>query len=209
MRSGAERESFVEVFTDLLARSYIQMVRSRLPRDRVPSIRVVGDDVTGERDATVRTKVEARDGSDVRIDYAMTREHGVWLVYDVVIDGVSLVENYRAQFVRVLRTSSSFAELMARLWAMVSVGEAVAASPNTGSPAAAVVAYFHPGGAELSPAPPRQLESAAAWLVAHRAARVRVEGHSDQQGDRGLNQALAERRGSAVRRVPPQPWRRC
>ena len=66
------------------------------------------------RQAVVRTSVTAKDGSDVRMDYAMGRAGDRWRVHDVVINGVSLVDKYRAQVARVLRTSS-YPELLDRL----------------------------------------------------------------------------------------------
>src|SRR5216683_5456012 len=66
-----------------------------------------------ERGALVRTEVQARYGNDMQLDYLMARSGKGWLVRDVVIDGVSLVENYRAQFARILRTSS-YADLVLR-----------------------------------------------------------------------------------------------
>jgi peptidoglycan-associated lipoprotein len=61
------------------------------------------------------------------------------------------------------------------------------------------VVYFDTGRAELGPAGRRDLEAAAAWLVANEQARGLVEGHSDQQGDSQLNQGLAEHRAHAIR----------
>jgi outer membrane protein OmpA-like peptidoglycan-associated protein len=199
-RTVAEREEFARMFTGVLEHAYLEIVRGWLPRDRPPAIRILGEEVAGGRVAIVRTKIEARDGSDVRFDYVMTNGDEAWLVHDVVIDGVSLVENYRAQFARVLRTSS-YANLAARLQAVAppGVGEPIAASPSTGSRPGVVVAQFDTGRADLSPAARRDLEGVVAWLATNEQARVLVEGHSDQRGDLHLNQALAERRANAIR----------
>ena len=56
-------------------------------------------------------------GDDMQLDYLMTRLGKGWLVRDVVMDGISLVENYRAKFARILRTSP-YADLMLRLQAV-------------------------------------------------------------------------------------------
>jgi phospholipid transport system substrate-binding protein len=197
-RTGPEREEFSRVFTAVLERAYIDMVRARLPRDRPPAIDVIAEDITGQRTATVRTRVQAKDGSDVRIDYLMTRPDQEWRVHDIVIDGVSLVENYRAQFARVLR-ASSYAGLVERLLTMAGAGEPITAAPRDGARPGDVVVYFDTGRAELGPAGRRDLEAAAAWLVANEQARGLVEGHSDQQGDSQLNQALAEHRAHTIR----------
>jgi peptidoglycan-associated lipoprotein len=197
-RTGAEREEFARVFTALLERAYLDMVRARLPRNRPPAIHVVAEDITGRRSATVRTRVQAKDSSDVRIDYLMTRLDAGWLVHDIVIDGVSLVENYGAQFARVLRTSS-YAELVGQLLTMAGAGEPITASSIDSARPDDVVVYFDTGLAELGAAGRDDLEPAAAWLVANGQARGLVEGHSDQRGNAHLNQVLAEDRANAIR----------
>ena len=109
------REEFIQLFGDRLLWGYFSIVRGNLPRDRPPTIRLVGEEVAaGGRDALVRTMVGAKDGTDVRFDYVMTKAGANWLVHDVVVDGVSLIENYRAQVAHVLR-ASSYAGLVARL----------------------------------------------------------------------------------------------
>jgi phospholipid transport system substrate-binding protein len=130
-RTGAERDEFARAFTDVLERAYLDIIEARLPRDRSPVIRVVGEDVLGERVAVVRTRVRTKDGSDAQLDYRMNRPGQTWLIRDVVIDGVSLVGNYRAQFARVLRRSS-YTELLARLRTVAGTGaeKTVAAQPR-------------------------------------------------------------------------------
>ena len=113
-RSPAGRNEFTRAFSDVFERAYLEIVQAQLPRYREPSIRVIGEDVGDGRQAVVRTSVTAKDGSDVRMDYAMGRTGDRWRVHDVVINGVSLVDNYRAQVARVLRTTS-YPELLDRL----------------------------------------------------------------------------------------------
>src|SRR6266849_7148261 len=149
-RTGAEREEFIRMFTGVVEHAYLEIVQSRLPRDRPPAMRIVGEDIIAERGAVVRTEVQARYGSDMQLDYLMTRSGKGWLVRDVVIDGVSLVENYRAQFARILRTSS-YADLMQRLRTVA--GGPIAAPPSF----EVMVAYFDTSRAELSPSARRDL----------------------------------------------------
>jgi hypothetical protein len=175
------------------------MVRAQLPRDRPPAIDVIAEDITGERTATVRTRVQAKDSRDVRIDYLMTRPDREWLVHDIVIDGVSLVENYRAQFARVLR-ASSYAELVERLLTMAGTGEPITASPRDGARPGDVVVYFDTGRAELGPAGRRDLEAAAAG--SSRGARGPAGGFPAESGARRASSADDPR-------VSGQPRRGC
>src|SRR6266436_6649721 len=140
-RTGAEREEFSQMFTGLIERAYLEIVQSRLPGDRRPAIRIVGEDIIAERGAVVRTEVQAKYGDDIQLDYLMSRFGKGWLVRDVVIDGISLVENYRAQFARILRTSS-YADLMQRLRTVA--GGPIAAPPSF----EVMVAYFDTSRAE-------------------------------------------------------------
>jgi phospholipid transport system substrate-binding protein len=120
--SVVEREEFVRLFGDRLLRGYLSVVRGKLPRDRPPTVRLVGEEVGASgRTALVRTTIRAKDGADVPFDYVMTKAGANWLVHDVVVDGVSLIENYRAQVAHVLR-ASSYAGLVARLRSEAAIG---------------------------------------------------------------------------------------
>ena len=184
------------MFTGVVEQAYLEIVQSRLPRDRPPAIRIVGEEPIAERGTVIRTEVQGRYGSDMQLDYLMTRSGKGWLIRDIVIDGISLVENYRAQFARILRTSS-YADLALRLRMVAGAGTSgpIAAPPSFD----VIVAYFDTSRAELSPAARRDLDRAATWLATNGHARVLVEGHADQRGDAQPNQALAERRASSIR----------
>jgi phospholipid transport system substrate-binding protein len=120
--SVVERDEFIQLFGDRLLWGYLSIVRGKLPRDRPPVIRLVDEEVgAGGRGALVRTMVGAKDGTDVRFDYVMTKAGANWLVHDVVVDGVSLIENYRAQVAHVLR-ASSYAGFVARLRSEAAAG---------------------------------------------------------------------------------------
>jgi phospholipid transport system substrate-binding protein len=100
-RSAAERDEFVRLFADLLERSYVGKIETYSGE----RIQYTGEFAEGAL-ATVRTRIVTRGGTDVPVDYRMHRVGDRWLVYDVVIEGVSLVANYRAQFNRIIQTSS-------------------------------------------------------------------------------------------------------
>jgi len=113
-RSAAEREEFVAVFTDVFEHAYLSKVEL-LQGDKVAYL---GDSVEGGV-ATVRTRLTTKQGSQLDVDYRMQQRgpSGRWLVYDVLIEGVSLVDNYRNQFNSVIQRSS-YQELVRRLKAM-------------------------------------------------------------------------------------------
>ena len=108
-RSQAERDEFVGLFSDLLERSYI----SKIELYGGEKIQYVGEAIEGEG-AVVRTKLLTKQGTEIPIDYRMLRRGDKWLVYDVVIEGVSLISNYRTQFNKII-TTSSFQDLMKKM----------------------------------------------------------------------------------------------
>ncbi len=108
-RTPAEREQFVALFADLLERSYI----SKIELFNGERITFIGETIEGDL-ALVRTRIITRQGTEVPVDYRMLRRGERWLAYDVVIEGVSLVANYRTQFNKIIQTSS-FEELVRKM----------------------------------------------------------------------------------------------
>ena len=108
-RTPAERDEFVVLFSDLLERSYI----SRVELYGGEKIQFVGDSTEGDQ-ARVQTKLLTKSGSEIPIEYRMHRKAERWLVYDVVIEGVSLIANYRSQFNKIIQTSS-YKELVRKM----------------------------------------------------------------------------------------------
>ncbi len=108
-RTPAEREEVVQLFGDLLERAY----NSRIELYGGEKIAYAGDTVEGDL-ATVRTKILTKQGSEVPVEYRTHRRGDRWLVYDVIVEGVSLVSNYRTQFNKIIQTSS-YRELVRKL----------------------------------------------------------------------------------------------
>jgi phospholipid transport system substrate-binding protein len=115
-RTPAERDEFTRLFAYLLETGYVSTMGSRATMKDGLGIDYVGETIEGDA-ATVRTLVLGRNGNDLTVDYRMVRADGRWAVRDVIIDGLSLAANYRAQFQRVIQTSS-YAELLTRMRAM-------------------------------------------------------------------------------------------
>jgi phospholipid transport system substrate-binding protein len=108
-RTPQERDEFVKLFGDLLERSYI----SKIELYGGEKIQYTGDKVDGDT-AIVASKLLTKTASEVPIEYRMLRKGERWLVYDVVIEGVSLVSNYRTQFNKIIQTSS-FQDLVKKM----------------------------------------------------------------------------------------------
>jgi phospholipid transport system substrate-binding protein len=100
-RTPAERQEFVRLFSDLLEHSYI----AKIDQYHGEKIAYTGEQLEGDQ-ATVKTRIATPKGAEIPIDYRMHHANGRWLVYDVVIEGVSLVGNYRTQFNKIIQSSS-------------------------------------------------------------------------------------------------------
>ena len=96
-----KKEEFVSVFTDFVEHSYM----STLGSYRGEKI-VYDHDWSDGESAEVDTRVVGGEGNPIKIEYKLHLTDGQWMVYDAVIDDVSLVGNYRSQFVRILHRAS-------------------------------------------------------------------------------------------------------
>src|SRR6185503_17194633 len=115
--AGAEREEFVRLFAELLERSLIGGIAGRIRLPDGIQVSYVGESVEGAV-ATVWTTLLSKRGLDLPFTYRMIQRAGRWAICDVIIDGVSVAANYRAQFFRVMR-SSSYQELVRQMRARV------------------------------------------------------------------------------------------
>lgn len=106
--SDQDKQEFVSLFKTLLTNSY---------SDKVETYSGEGVQYLNERTekdyAEVRTKVLSGK-TEIPLDYRLLNKGVDWRVYDVVVDGVSLVSNYRGQFSKILR-SSNYADLVDQL----------------------------------------------------------------------------------------------
>jgi phospholipid transport system substrate-binding protein len=100
-RSPAEQQEFVNLFTDLLQESYIGTIES-YNGDKVLYNRELQDQDNAEVQTTLTTRSEAA----YSINYRLRLVGKDWKVYDVVVENISLVNNYRSQFSRVIGRSS-------------------------------------------------------------------------------------------------------
>jgi phospholipid transport system substrate-binding protein len=108
-RSPQEREEFSKLFADLLERSYVGKIEA-YSGEKI----VYGEETLDGDQATVRTKLVTKSGTQIPIDYQMQKIGERWRVYDVKIENVGLVSNYRSQFNRIIQ-QSGYPDLVQRL----------------------------------------------------------------------------------------------
>jgi phospholipid transport system substrate-binding protein len=102
----ADRDHFVRVFTDLLEKAYLDKLESLSDEEFV----YTGEQIDGDT-ATVNSKVLTKKGVEIPIDYKLFQRNGRWDVYDFLIDGVSVMNNYRQRFNKII-DARSYQELV-------------------------------------------------------------------------------------------------
>jgi len=110
-RSSAEQKQFSDLFASLLENSYASKIES-YNNEKIVYLK---ETVDGDH-AEVKSKVITAKRDEYTLDYRLTKLNGKWSVYDVVIEGVSLVSNYRTQFNKII-TSNGYPELVKKLQA--------------------------------------------------------------------------------------------
>lgn len=125
-RTQDEQVEFTRLFAVYLERGFIGMIGAKASVSDGVKIDFV-DEAIGDRWAGVATSLLTRNGQTLSVDYWFVRDGDRWKVRDVVIDGVSLIANYRSQFSRVLALHT-YAEILARLSGSQSEASAMVAA---------------------------------------------------------------------------------
>ena len=112
-RTVKEKKEFINLFAKLLERTYMDKVEGYSGEKVV----YVGDRVEGKY-AVVKIKILTPQDTEIPVFYRMKKKGDKWLVYDISIEGVSLINNYRTQFNSIL-VRSSFKKLIEKLKAKV------------------------------------------------------------------------------------------
>jgi phospholipid transport system substrate-binding protein len=115
-RTAQEQEEFVALFTELLERAYADIIESYSDE----KIIYIGERLDGSY-ADVSSKVLTSNGEEYSINYRAHLVNGEWRVYDVIAENISVVNNFRSQFNRVI-ANSSYDELVRRLREKAEVG---------------------------------------------------------------------------------------
>jgi phospholipid transport system substrate-binding protein len=108
-RTPAEKKQFSELFASLLENSYASKIES-YNDERIVYLKEIMDGDYAE----VKSKVLTAKRDEFTLDYRLMNQNGKWLAYDVVIEGVSLVSNYRTQFNKII-TTNGYPELVKKL----------------------------------------------------------------------------------------------
>ena len=112
-RTAEERKEFARLFVNLFENAYLSKIRLA----EADKFEYLGDTLQGD-EAVVRTRVVTRNGTAIPVSYRARREEaGRWRVYDLDVERISLVRNYRSQFASIIRRTS-FEQLLARLKAV-------------------------------------------------------------------------------------------
>jgi phospholipid transport system substrate-binding protein len=108
-RTAEEKKEFVALFSDLLENTYIR----KIERYEHEKVLYTGERVEGQY-AAVKTKVVTEKEAEIPVEYRIFKKGSKWEVYDIIIEGVSLVNNYRTQFSSIIG-SEGYAGLVKRL----------------------------------------------------------------------------------------------
>ncbi len=108
-RTPQEKAQFVSLFSDLLERSYINRIEGYTNEKIIYTGEKISDGY-----ATVDSDIITKRNEKIPVNYRLINKNGNWWVYDIVIEHVSLVNNYRIQFNKIIR-SSSYADLVKKM----------------------------------------------------------------------------------------------
>jgi phospholipid transport system substrate-binding protein len=156
-RTPAERDEFTTLFAEMIERAYVGRLAGVARSGGGLAAVYLGEQVTGDA-ATVTTQLRGS-GHDLRVEYRMIQQGSRWRVRDIVLDGVSIIDNYRAQFRR-LSQSGSHATLVTQMRAKLAEDSFFFAKSGGAHPVAAVAVAPEPTeaapvalAAELEPRP--------------------------------------------------------
>jgi phospholipid transport system substrate-binding protein len=114
-RSVEEKKEFVRLFSELVERTYMSKVEDYSGE----KVQYEKETMEGEF-AVVKVHVITQKNEDISVDYRLQKEGNEWLIYDVSIEGVSLVNNYRTQFNSII-LQSSYKNLVEKMKAKVAL----------------------------------------------------------------------------------------
>lgn len=110
VRTAVEKKQFADLFATLLENSYAGKIES-YNNEKIIYIKEYLED---DEHSVVKSKVVTAARDEFTLDYHLLKHDGKWMVYDVIIEGVSLVSNYRSQFNKII-TANGYNALVKKL----------------------------------------------------------------------------------------------
>jgi len=107
--SSSQRQEYTEVFSSLFVASYTNLVLRFLKQETSK----FGKEIVKDGQARVNTTL-VRTNDSIQVEYLLHQKGGGWLLYDVIVDGVSILEQYRTGFARELQ-ARSFESLLEKM----------------------------------------------------------------------------------------------
>lgn len=108
--SPDEKKAFADVFSEFLGNTYIDRIQGQYHNEKIV---FESQELLNEKKAIVRTKI-VRETVEIPVLYRMKLSNGEWKVYDVIVEGISLIKNYRVQFHKILKKETPL-QLIQRL----------------------------------------------------------------------------------------------
>ncbi|MBW1823476.1 MAG: ABC transporter substrate-binding protein [Deltaproteobacteria bacterium] len=122
-RSQEEKKEFTDLFTNLLKKTYTGKLVDNYSEDKV----IYDKEIIDGNRAFVATRIVNKEGKEISVGYRLIMKGNNWRVYDIIIEGVSMLKNYRVQFYSIIR-QSSYEELVKKLKAKQLKGLEVSAA---------------------------------------------------------------------------------
>jgi phospholipid transport system substrate-binding protein len=99
-----QQQEFVGLFRDLVEGTYMNRLETATQEKQ--DIQYESEQQVDGSRVAVKTKVVTKRNQQVPIEYRLQKEDGRWRIYDVLVEGISLVNNYRSQFNQIISSSS-------------------------------------------------------------------------------------------------------
>jgi phospholipid transport system substrate-binding protein len=106
---AARRDEFIAAFADFLGNSYVGKIGS-YKDEKI----LFGEETVDQNQALVKTRIVSSKGEPTSVDYKLHDAGGEWKIYDVVVEDISIMANFRSQFGRIL-ARGSFDDLLNQL----------------------------------------------------------------------------------------------
>ncbi len=103
-----QRAQFTQLFTAFIENAYLSKIQDYSGQD----VNILGENSEGDGFSRVRTQIVQQGKQPIKVDYLLRDMNGDWKIYDVTVDAISIIANYRNQFNRVIN-DQGFAKLMA------------------------------------------------------------------------------------------------